>query len=69
LLRVWAASANRDAANADYAAKRPALAQSAYALTRKLADDHADWTPEQVAARQNWMANQATAIWRVAQLA
>jgi hypothetical protein len=68
-MTLMAASANRDAANADYAAKRPALAQSAYALTRKLAAEHAEWTPEQVAARQNWMANQATAIWRVAQLA
>jgi hypothetical protein len=41
---------------------------SPYAITRKLAADHAEWTSERVAAHQNWMANQATAVWRVAQL-
>jgi hypothetical protein len=63
-----AAGANRDLANAGYAEKRPAYAQGPYAITRKLAADHAEWTPERVAAHQSWMANQATAVWRVAQL-
>jgi hypothetical protein len=38
-------------------------------MTRQLAQDFAEWTPERIAARQLWMANQATAIRRIAQLA
>lgn len=60
--------ANRDAGNADYAAKRPDYQRSGFALTQKVAVDNAEWTPERIAARQNWMADQATAIWRIAQL-
>ncbi|MBU2732919.1 DUF262 domain-containing protein [Acidithiobacillus ferridurans] len=60
--------ANRDAGNADYAAKRPGYQQSGFVLTQKVAEDNAEWTPERIAARQNWMADQATAIWRIAQL-
>ncbi len=67
-MTLMAAGANRDLANAGYAEKRPAYAQGPYAITRKLAADHAEWTPERVAAHQSWMANQATAVWRVAQL-
>jgi len=59
---------NKDLGNAAYAAKRPVFEQSGFAITRKLATDHADWTPERLAAHQNWMATQATAIWRIAQL-
>jgi hypothetical protein len=60
--------ANRDAGNADYAAKRPDYQQSGFVLTQKVAEDNAEWKPERIAARQNWMADQATAIWRIAQL-
>lgn len=59
---------NKDLGNATYTAKRSAFEQSGFAITRKLATDHADWTPERLAAHQNWMATQATAIWRIAQM-
>ncbi|MDU7589959.1 MAG: HNH endonuclease family protein, partial [Acidovorax sp.] len=62
------ARANRDLGNLDYAQKRPTYQESGFAITRKLGDDHAEWTPERIAAQQNWMAAQATAIWRIAQL-
>lgn len=61
-------SQNRDLANGDYAAKRQVLLQSNFKITRALAEENADWTPERLAARQRGMANQATAIWRIAQL-
>lgn len=61
-------SANRDQGNDDYAAKRPAYAQSGFAVTRKLAEENSEWTPERIATRQTWMAKQATAIWRITQL-
>ena len=60
--------ANKDIGNAAFGAKRAAFENSGFAITRKLAADHADWTPERIAAHQNWMAAQATAIWRIPQL-
>ena len=60
--------ANRDAGNSSYAAKRAIYQQSGYALTRRLAADNAEWSPERIAAWQSWMADQATSIWRIAQL-
>jgi hypothetical protein len=60
--------ANRNLGTVDYAQKRAAYQQSGFVITRKLAEENADWTPERIAARQNWMATQATAIWRIAQL-
>ncbi len=60
--------ANRDAGNADFNAKRGQYAASGFAITQKVASENADWTPERLAARQQWMANQASSIWRVNQL-
>jgi hypothetical protein len=62
------AGANKDLGNAEYAQKRPTYQQSGFAITKKLGVENADWTPERIAAHQNWMATQATAIWRIAQL-
>jgi hypothetical protein len=62
------AGRNKDLGNADYATKRAVYAASAFAMTRKLADENAEWSPERLTHRQRWMANQATGIWRVAQL-
>lgn len=59
---------NKDLGASDYASKRACHQHSGFAITRKLAADHADWTPERLAAHQTWMAKQATAIWRIAQL-
>lgn len=59
---------NRDLANGDYTTKRQVFKQSNFQITRALAEENADWTPDRLAARQRGMANQATAIWRIAQL-
>lgn len=59
---------NRDLGNAQFSVKRPVLAASNFELTKKLADDNADWTPERIAARQKAMAKIATSAWRIAQL-
>jgi hypothetical protein len=62
------AGANRDLGNHSYAHQRPVYRQSEFALTRKLAEDHAQGTAEWIAARQQWMAAQASSIWRIAPL-
>lgn len=61
-------SVNREIGNGDYQAKRLRLQTSGFALTRRLAEENADWTPARVAARQQMMARIATAIWRVDEL-
>lgn len=37
-------------------------------LTQRIAQDNNEWTQERVFARQKWLAKQATAIWRIAEL-
>jgi hypothetical protein len=59
---------NKDLGNAAYEHKQPVLRTSAFSLTRTLADDNADWTPERIAARQKKLANMASSVWRIAQL-
>lgn len=61
-------SANRDLGNRPFEEKRPIYAQSSFELTQRIAHDNDEWTIERLAERQRWMARQATAIWRVAQL-
>lgn len=65
---LLAKGANKDLGNGNFAVKKPVLAQSGFELTRKIAEDNADWIPERIAARQNSMAKLATTVWRIAQL-
>lgn len=67
-MTLMQAGENRNSSNASYAEKRAAYERSKFAITRRIAADHADWTPEHLAAHQEWMAKQATAVWRIAQL-
>jgi hypothetical protein len=62
------AGRNKDIGNKPYADKRPALLASGHHLTRKLAEDNEEWTPERLEVRQRQLANLATTVWRVAQL-
>lgn len=59
---------NKSLGDAEYEAKRKAYAESEYALTREVAEQFSDWTPESVSIRQNNLAKLATSVWRVAQL-
>jgi len=58
---------NRDISTKPYAEKHPAYLASGFETTRKTAQEYSHWTPETIAARQRWMADQATSIWRIAQ--
>lgn len=62
------AGENRALSTASYEIKRATYERSRFMITQTLAEHHATWTPEQLAAHQNWMAKQATSIWRIAQL-
>ena len=61
-------SANRSAGADSYAAKRSLYENSGFEITKKLAKENMDWSPESIAMRQSWMADQVTSIWRIAQL-
>jgi hypothetical protein len=67
-MALMAKGANKDIGNAAFAVKKPVLANSRFELTRKMAEDNADWTPERIAARQKYLARLASTVWRVAQL-
>jgi hypothetical protein len=58
---------NRDMGNAGYDRKREAFRRSKFVLTRGLAQEYAQWTPERINTRQDYLAKIAASIWRVAQ--
>ena len=66
---LLAKGANKTIGNAAYPVKRPVLLSSGFGLTKKLADDNADWTPERIAARQKALAKLAVSVWRIDQIA
>lgn len=61
-------STNREVADQSYALKRTFYQGSEFAITRRLAKENSEWTPEHIARQQQWMADQATSIWRISQL-
>ncbi len=67
-LTPLAAGPNRDPGNQPYAEKRLFYAQCEFEITRRIAAENEEWTPERIAARQRWLATQATAIWRIAEM-
>lgn len=60
--------ANRSIGNGSFAEKRKAFAESVFEITRKVAEDNADWNLDRLAVRQKSMAKAAASIWRIAQL-
>ncbi|HOY58814.1 MAG TPA: DUF262 domain-containing HNH endonuclease family protein [Verrucomicrobiota bacterium] len=63
-----AAAQNRDMGNGAYAEKRPLLERCEFEITKRLAAENETWTPERIAARQQWLASQATSIWRLSEV-
>lgn len=59
---------NAGLGNAGWDRKRPILLASEFAITKRLANDNADWNASQIAATQLWLARQAVAIWRIDRL-
>ena len=56
---------NRELGNAAYSGKREVYRRSEFAVTRRVAEQFEAWTVEKIRAHQQWMARQATAIWRI----
>jgi hypothetical protein len=61
-------SDNRRAGNQAYSAKRGIYAKSIYKLAQRVANEFDEWNDTNLASHQGWMAKQAAAIWRIAEL-
>jgi len=59
---------NRLLGNKPFTEKRLVYERSTFETTRRVGLENAEWTAGRIAARQAWMAAQATAIWRISQL-
>lgn len=59
---------NNNAGNESYNVKKSVYEQSQFEVAKRIATEHDEWTEERIASRQQWLAKQATAIWRIAEL-
>ena len=62
------AAANREIGNLPFTDKKLVYTASQFQITKNIAIENNDWNLSRIAAHQNWMAKQATVIWRVDQL-
>lgn len=67
-LTLLPTAANRQLGNGAYRDKAAVYAGVDFALTRGISERYEDWTPESIAHRQHFLAEAASAIWRVSQL-
>ncbi len=56
---------NQKLGNATYPEKLPALKASSFKLTKKIAEDYSEWTPDTISERQRELAKKAVNIWRI----
>ena len=56
---------NRDLGNTNFSEKRPVYQTSQFAITRRLGENFDTWNTDKIRSHQDWMAKQATAIWRI----
>ncbi|MDX1915037.1 MAG: DUF262 domain-containing HNH endonuclease family protein [Methylophilus sp.] len=60
---------NREIENKPFIDKKPKLETSIFVFTKNISHENAEWTSERITARQNKLANIATTVWRLNQLA
>jgi hypothetical protein len=58
-------SRNRDLGNVDYPHKRAVFNQSAFQITRAVAEHYDTWDEQKIEARQKQLATVATGIWKI----
>ena len=64
-LTILATADNRDLGNTGFANKLEIYRNSKLAITCKISEEYDAWTEEKIRSRQEWMAKQATGIWRI----
>lgn len=56
---------NREADNLPFNKKKPIYQRSGFSLTNYIADKSSSWNPAKVENRQNYLAKQASSIWKI----
>jgi len=56
---------NKNLGNSGYDAKKNIYANSAYGVTRAIAENYHTWDEDKVNSRQEYMAKQAVSLWRI----
>jgi len=59
-------SKNRECSNLPFSDKKEIYSSSQYVMTNGISNP--EWTPNSVDKRQDWLASQASAVWRISQL-
>jgi hypothetical protein len=67
-LTILNSNQNREIGNGSFEMKRAAYQASEFEITRRIAQENQEWNAERIAARQRWLAGQASGIWRIVQL-
>ncbi|MBF0465806.1 MAG: DUF262 domain-containing protein [Nitrospirae bacterium] len=67
-MTLWTIGSNRDIGNKSYQQKRTFYEQSEFEITKGIALDNKEWTPDRIVSRQKRLAQQATAVWRISEL-
>ncbi|MBF0520135.1 MAG: DUF262 domain-containing protein [Nitrospirae bacterium] len=67
-MTILTAGQNRDIGNKPYQQKRTFYEQSEFEITKSIAVENKEWTPDRIVSRQKWLAKQAVAIWRISEL-
>lgn len=56
---------NRDLGNTGYSEKSSLYKEACFKITQSLSGEYEQWNASKIRARQQWMARQATSIWRI----
>jgi len=59
------AKRNREAANETFSAKKDLYLESEFEITKRIIAEYPEWDEETISLRQEWLAKQAAAIWRI----
>jgi len=59
---------NREIGNSQFDVKSKYYKESEFQITQRVSTENTNWTPERIRNHQEWLARQATAIWRISQL-
>ena len=67
-MTIMSTAQNRNLGNAGLDVNKNVFQNSEFQLTQRVATENAEWNTNRIEHHQTWMATQATAIWRIAQL-
>lgn len=59
---------NKEIGNSSFGVKAIKFAESEFRITNRIASENEAWNSDRIQAHQNWLARQATSIWRISQL-